>query len=343
MPKINVDYLKICKDLTKDLPKRTKEVISRRFGFERGERETLESIGKEYGITRERVRQIERDGFLRIEPKLKNYENIFKHFEAELRTAGDLKREDVLFDQLAEDKNSNCLYFLLTVTKPFQRFSESQEFYPLWTINTNSLSLAKKVMDAFVGKFEEIKKPLSFDEIYNLYDKEMSDFFDKPLNSQALLSYIEASKKIEPGYEGYFGLKEWPEITPRGMKDKAYLVFKKEQKPLHFLEVARLIGRYFEQEKVYPQTVHNELIRDPRFVLIGRGLYALREWGYEPGVVKDIIFKVLKTAGKPLTKEEVIESVLKQRLVKENTVLLNLQGSGEFKRTPEGKYTIRKA
>ncbi|PIP23256.1 MAG: hypothetical protein COX90_02755 [Candidatus Nealsonbacteria bacterium CG_4_10_14_0_2_um_filter_38_17] len=343
MPKTNINYLKICKDLTKDLSQRTKEVISRRFGFETGERKTLESIGDEYGITRERVRQIERDGFSRIEPKLKNYENVLGHFEAELRTAGDLKREDLLFDQLAGGKNNNCLYFLLTVTKPFQRFSESQEFYPLWTINTNSLGLAKKVVDAFAGKFEEIKKPLSFDEIYNLYDKEMATSFDKPLNSQALLSYIEASKKIEPGYERYFGLKEWPEITPRGMKDKAYLVLKKEQKPLHFVEVARLIGCYFNQEKVYPQTVHNELIRDPRFVLVGRGLYALKEWGYEPGVVKDVIFKVLKTAGKPLTKEEVVQAVLKQRLVKENTVLLNLQGRGEFKRTPEGKYTVRKA
>ena len=342
MEKIHINYPKICKDLTKDLSPRTKEVILRRFGFENGKRETLEAIGQEYGITRERVRQIEKDGFSRMEPRLKNYDDVVDHFQAQIRTSGDLKREDILLSQLGGGKNNSCVYFLLTVAKPFQRFSDSPEFYPVWTINPSSLAAAKKVIDAFAGKFEEIKQPLTFDEIYDIYQKELVKSSDKPLNSQALLSYVEASKKIEPGYEGRFGLKEWPEISPRGMKDRAYLVFKKEQKPLHFIDVAKLIGSYFDQDKVFPQTVHNELIRDPRFVLVGRGLYALKEWGYEPGVVKDVIYNVLKAAGESLTKEEVVQAVLKQRLVKENTVLLNLQSGKEFMRTLEGKYTVKK-
>ena len=87
-----------------------------------------------------------------------------------------------------------------------------------------------------------------------------------------------------------------------------------------------------------PQTVHNELIKDPRFVLVGRGLYALKEWGYEEGQVKDVILKILKEARKPLPKEEILAGVLKQRMVKENTVLLNLNNKKYFLKTPEGKY-----
>ena len=121
------------------------------------------------------------------------------------------------------------------------------------------------------------------------------------------------------------------------MKDKAYLVFKKENKPLHFTEVASLI------DSALPQTVHNELIKDSRFVLVGRGIYALKEWGYERGYVKDVIFKVLKSAQKPLDREEILEKVLEQRIVKKNTVLLNLSNKNYFLRTSEGNYTIKEA
>jgi DNA-directed RNA polymerase delta subunit len=88
------------------------------------------------------------------------------------------------------------------------------------------------------------------------------------------------------------------------------------------------------------RSVHNELIRDRRFVLIGRGIYALREWGYFPGEVKDIIFKFLKEEG-PLTKEEILERIKKQRMVKENTVLINL--AKYFERDEKGRYRIKTA
>ena len=90
-------------------------------------------------------------------------------------------------------------------------------------------------------------------------------------------------------------------------------------------------------------TVHNELIKDSRFVLVGRGLYALKEWGYEPGVVKEVIAKVLRAEDKPLTKEEVFQKVLKQRLIKENTILLNLQDKSCFFKDEAGRYTIKEA
>jgi hypothetical protein len=152
-----------------------------------------------------------------------------------------------------------------------------------------------------------------------------------------LVSYLEISKNIQRNSEGLFGLREWPEINPRGVKDKAYLVFKKQNKPLHFTQVASLIGQ------ALPQTVHNELIKDPRFVLVGRGTYALKEWGYEPGRVREVIFKILSKEKKPLTKKEILAKVLKQRLVKETTVLLNLSNKEYFLKNPQGKYQIREA
>ncbi len=147
---------------------------------------------------------------------------------------------------------------------------------------------------------------------------------------------MEISKKIQQNKEGLFGLSDWPEINPRTIKDKAYLVLKKNQKPLHFSRITDLI-----EGGALVQTVHNELIKDPKFILVGRGIYALKEWGYEPGYLKDIILKVLKESQKPLTKQEILSAVFEQRMVKENTVLLNLSNKKYFLRDDKGRYLIR--
>ena len=113
---------------------------------------------------------------------------------------------------------------------------------------------------------------------------------------------------------------------------------KKKKKPLHFTAVAQGIS-----QDALPQTVHNELIKDQRFVLVGRGLYALEEWGYSPGVVREVIAKEMKKVERPITREEVIKKVLLQRQVKPNTILLNLTNKKYFIKNSQGKYFIRQA
>ena len=186
---------------------------------------------------------------------------------------------------------------------------------------------ARKIISLLYQKLEELKKPLALKELANFASQ----------NTLTLESCLDVSKKIQKNSEGVFGLKDWPEINPRGVKDRAYLLFKKTQEPLHFTRVAHML------EGSLVQTVHNELIRDPRFVLVGRGTYALKEWGYEPGQVKEVIAKILQAGKKPLTKEEILNQVLKQRMVKENTVFLNLNNKKYFSRTKQGKYQIQEA
>ena len=331
---MKLNYQKICQDLIKDLPQRQKDIVEQRFGLEDEERKTLEAIGRGYGITRERVRQIEEDGFSKIRPKLEKYQEVFQYFEGEIEKFGGLRKEDILLNSLAGSKFQNQVFFLLILGEKFQRFAENKVFHSLWAIDQNSFNFAKEVLDFLSKKLLEINQPLSF---ANLLKKANLQF--KSLTSRSLQSYLEISKRIQPGIEGNYGLKDWPEINPRGVRDRAYLVFKKEKRPLHFAQVTRLINNSkFEKISQPPaliQTVHNELIKDQRFVLVGRGLYVLGEWGYQPGVVKDVISMILQEEKKPLTKEEIIDRVLKQRIVKVNTILLNL---GHFPKTANGKY-----
>jgi len=318
----NFNYKEICSELLSDLKEREKEIISRRFGLDGRDRETLQSIGQDFSICRERIRQIEEVGLGKIKPKIEKYQKVFQNFLGYFKRFGNLRKEDILLTELGGEKWQNEAYFLLSIKEPFQRVSHTNDYHSLWTVDQNSLQLAKRVISFLYNQLQKTGKPLSFEDLNH----------PSSLKKEAIISYLEISKKIQKNREGLYGLKDWPEINPRGIKDKAYLVFKKIGKPLHFSQVANLI------EGSHLQTVHNELIRDSRFVLVGRGTYALQEWGYYPGEVKDVIFKVLKEAEKPLPKEEILKKVLEQRLVKENTILLNLSNKKYFLRDSQGRY-----
>jgi DNA-directed RNA polymerase delta subunit len=331
------NYYNTCSKLLKELPQKQQEVLLRRFGVGREERETLEKIGRDFGVTRERIRQIEKEALKKLERKKEERElkKIFYLFNEYLKRKGGLKREDLLLSELGGSKFKNEVYFLLHLGDDFNRFTESEKFYTFWAIEKNLLEKVVSLLESLVSFFQKEKKPLFEDELPKVIKEE------KP---EVLMSSVEVSKHIEKGPLGHVGLVNWPEIKPKGVRDKAYLALKKAGEPLHFRDIAvyssELEGEACPKKQVLPQTVHNELIKDGRFVLVGRGIYALKEWGYNPGTVKDIIASVLKKAKKPLSKEEIINEVLKQRIVKENTILLNLQNKNFFSRTKEGKYTL---
>jgi len=323
------NYSKICEDIFKTLPLRQKEILERRFGILTGEKETLDSIGKDFNLTRERIRQIEKESFAKMEKEKEKRElkNVFFYFEKYLKENGGLRREDVLLNDLGGDKFNKHIYFLLTFADDFFRISEDDKFYSFWTIQKETLTKIESILKTILKKFEEINKLLSEDEILKKAKSE----------PEILHSLLEIAKKIERDKENnYYGLTDWPEIRPKGVKDRAYLIFKKEQKPLHFIDIAELIGN-----KAHAQTVHNELIKDERFVLVGRGTYALREWGYEPGTVQEIISKILEKEKNPISKEQLLKKVQKQRLVKENTILLNLSNGKHFLKDENGNYSLK--
>lgn len=316
---MSFNYSKICSEILKRLPDRQKQTILRRFGLQTGRRETLQALGNDFGITRERVRQIEKDAIERIRPKLKNYQKVLHYFNTQLKKTGGLRKEDIFLSELGGENYRQHIFFLLSLAEPFTRFAETAQFYSCWAINHDSFNRAKKFINSFYQKLIKANKPLLLSSALPF-----SEYF------------LEISKIIQKNSDGLFGLKNWPEINPSNIKDKAFVVLKKSGKPLHFRDVASLIG-----PDALIQTVHNELIRDQRFVLVGRGLYALREWGFKEGDVKDVILEVLKEAGRPLSKEDILEKVSKQRFVKKNTILLNLNNQKCFLKTPEGKYSIQ--
>jgi len=315
------DFKTIANDLISGLNSKEKEVISRRFGFEGKEKETLEAIGKDFGVSRERIRQIQEMATKKIQQNLGKYKNVFEFFEKKFQEFEGLRKEINLLSELTE-KAKNEVFFLLSLWPKFERIPENKEFFAFWVNKKEAKERLNGVIKKVISILQEKKETLSLEEIGSHFS----------LKKEVLKEWIEISKRIGKDKKGFYGLKEWPEITPRGVRDKAYLVLKEIGKPLHFSEIAKFI------ENANVHTVHNELIRDQKFVLIGRGIYALAEWGYEKGQVKDIILKIFKEERKPLTKEEIIDKVLKQRMVKRSTILTNLSDRKYFLRDDEGRY-----
>ena len=334
---MNFNYQKICMDIIEDLPERTKDILSRRFGFDNYQKETLESIGESYNITRERVRQIEENGMNKIQKKVKTIsQKPFDYFKRELEFFGGLKKQDLFLEKLGQEKDSPYILFLLTIEKSLKRYLETENFYSVWAVNTNFFNKAKKIINLLEKELEKRNEPMLLED-FDIYKK-------RELNSAVLRSYVEMSKHILKTKENLYGFASWPEINPRGIKDRAFIALKKENKPMHFTDIAGFIRAQIQNTKPsLIKTVHNELIKNPRFVLVGRGLYALQEWGYQSGYVKDVIFSVLQKSNKPLSKQQIIQQVAKQRFVKNSTILLNLNDKNQFLKNANEKYTIKEA
>jgi DNA-directed RNA polymerase delta subunit len=334
------NYKQIYQKLTKGLSQKTKDIFDRRFGVKTGTPETLEAIGQTFGITRERVRQIEEVGFNYVRKQNKELlDSIYTSFINYFEDKGGFKREEIVLEELGGKNQKPYVLFLLTLSDNFFRVCEKKDFYYFWSTIPEAKTTVKETLSQLVSDMQKLGKSISTDEFYN----EISS--KRGLSKSATLSYLEVSKRIQDNKEGRLGLTDWPEIKPRGVRDRAFLVFKKSEKPLHFTEVAQLIDRLeynLPNKKTYPQTVHNELIKDNRFVLVGRGTYALAEWGYIPGTIKDIIIKVLSDKKSPAHRDEIVKEVLAQRLVAKNTVLMNLNNKKHFEKDSEDRYFLRK-
>lgn len=336
------------RDLLKHLAnKRTREILVRRFGVGKKAGETLEAIGRDYGISRERVRQIENDGLaaLRRQEVLSQFRPALTTISRYLKQYGSLRREDLLLNELTQHlskpyQGQGSLRLFLTLGN-FYFSPENQDFYSFWAESVKVFNKTKEVVSVLTKAFAGKGATLPEKQVSQLSHQLLPQM---NLSAKALLSVVATSRQIEPNAYGEYGLVSWSEVTPRGVKDKAYMVFRKAQTPLHFRQVAELINQvdFGDMRRAHPQTVHNELIKDPRFVLVGRGLYALKEWGYQAGTVRDLITQLMRQNG-GLAKKEIVQAIMGQRQVCENTILVNLQNRKYFVRNDKGVYNIKEA
>lgn len=317
---------------------REREIVSRRFGlFDR--KETLEQIGELLGITRERVRQLEKAVVTRLkvsaeQGSLPNVPEIQTRLSEQLESLGGIARVSQLSDNFGDNSRLEQarIAFLARLCPDLIVIEEDDNYYYAVGIRKNfDEAAAKAAVQKLIDTIKKLGEPKTIEEVAKAAD--MS-------NVEQAAALASTSKQLAT-LNGRWGLVKWPMVNPKNIRDKIYVILKEHGKHLHFNEIAAAIkDSEFKRKDVTTQAIHNELIKDKRFVLIGRGIYALKEWGYEKGTVADIITEVLKKAGEPLHRDEIVKRVLKSRYVKETTILLNLQGKPQFKRVAKATYAL---
>lgn len=338
--------------IVKTLSPRNRDIISRRFGLASGKRETLESIGKSYSITRERVRQIEEFTMKQLASTVDSHKEVQKYISQIknlLQREGGVMKEKDIFRVLSGnekyDVTNAALVFLLSLTKDIVRGEENDRHHAFWALDHKEKDAFHEDTTSLVSALKKNQRVIAWEKLPEFATKtNVAGGNGRDISDKRLATFLSISKDIDKNIFGEVGLAAWPEIKPKGVRDKAYLIMKKEGQPRHFSEIAGLINQAnFDNKKVNIQTVHNELIKDERFVLVGRGMYALSEWGYKAGTVKDVLIEILKNSSRPLNRSALISKVQGARMVKENTIILNLQDSNYFVKNPDGTYHLRKA
>jgi len=317
---------------------REREIISRRFGlYDR--RETLEQIGELLGITRERVRQLEKAVITRLKTAankdLPHIKTVAKLFSEKLNNMGQVARVADLSALLTKDNSKidqSRVSFLAKLSPKLSVIDDNDFFnHSVGITAVHDEAAIIKQVNKIIKAIQDINEPVNIEKVAEIV-------VDKDARHVAALA--STSKQLAT-LNNRWGLIKWPMVNPKNIRDKIYVILYEGKKPLHFNEIAKAIkDSGFRRNDVTTQAIHNELIKDKRFVLIGRGIYALKEWGYDKGTVADVITKVLKKSGEPLHRDEIVKRVLKSRQVKETTILLNLQGKAQFKRVAKATYTL---
>jgi len=341
-------FSKVIANALKELSPRQRDVIVARFGLEgKNEGETLAAIGDRFHITRERVRQIENGAMATVAKNVKEHDEtlatlakVKNYIVAKGGVAG---KADVTAyaATLVKGASLNQLDFLAEASGTFTAHREDEDFLPLYAASDKEWKFAKSFAEKWTGALRSRRGQV----FSGSYRAELASFVKEGAASPAVAeNYLGLTKRVGKNPYGDEGLSEWTEICPKTIRDKIYLVLRKNNEPLHFESIARRINevKFGDGQKALGPTVHNELIKDERFVLVGRGMYGLRERGYEPGIAREVIAKILKEKG-PMLAKDVVSHVTKQRFFKPNTVVINLQNKSLFEHLPDGRYRVREA
>jgi hypothetical protein len=324
--KLATSIIANCTKLKKD---REKDILVARFGIGKPAK-TLNGIGTTYGITRERVRQIVNNAIKKIQKNCDMAEAKKRITEIEdfVRDSGGFAPQAEIFKHfnVEEKHEQNAIRFVASLSNELTLLKESNITRQGFIGPKVKQSQIKEVIREAVATLKEKGEVLGLDELKIKEDNALVE------------SSLRGAKQLMETDKGKWGLAKWPHVNPKSIRDKSKYIMIRHGEPIHYSVLTKKISD-FGTKNVTKQSVHNELIKNTDFVLVGRGIYALREWGYNPGVVEEVIVEVLTEAGKPLHKNEIIDRVLEKRIVKASTVILNLQ-KNRFKRVGKAVYTL---
>lgn len=335
------------KEILEALSEKEKNVIERRIGLH-WEKETLQNIWDSFSpnITRERVRQIEDSWIKKIGRVIKatTLVKLQEFAKDTLEEHGGLLTKEKLINAIIKwfdlEKNINASILETIVQSDYDIVKSKPKLGTKTYFYLPKIS--KKTIDAIYKEALSIlKKRKDVMEKASLYEMIKINLKNNALKNTFIDAVLEVYEDIVSGEETLIWLEKWKILNPKTLKDKAVYILRKEKIPMHFVSIANKITESMG-EKVKVNTVHNELIRNNEFVLVGRWIYALKDWGiYKPGTVLDVIIDIMRKNWEAMSTEEIIAKVLKVRKVKNTTIYMNLQNKKIIQRVWRNYYQLK--
>lgn len=319
------------------LNKQQREVVVLRFGLDDEKKWVLQEIADKYSLTRERIRQIQNTALKQLgkDPCVKALSEAVDHVEDALRSCGGVLSEERLCMtcEASTKKEKNYINLLLTIADRFYLSPENDEADRYWYLDDESKKKADVILQHLHGELAKEKdRVFKKEEIQGLLEH-------APHDVEAEYDvFADLSKKIGTNYLGEWGLKNHPEIKLNTLAGYITVILRIAQKPLHFTEISEKISEV-RGAPCHQESCHNELVRREDFVLVGRGMYALRDLGYRSGTVADIVAEILKENG-PMTRPLIIASLKKERIVKDQSIISALNNSGRFGKNENKEYFL---
>ncbi len=341
------ELVKSFEDILKSLSEREKNVIERRIWLN-WERETLQSIWNSLtpSVTRERIRQIEESGIKKMWRMVKwsILANIQKKAIEYLNFHWWIISSERIINNIIKDfkiENNINKYIIETVIESDYDINKSKQklgckiYFYLPHIQRNDVdSCHKEIIKILKKKKDVMDKDVLLEQVV----KNLKE--NKNINRVFADSVVDLFADLVEWEENLVWLEKWKILNPATLKDKALYVLKKEKTPMHFVDISNKITEYLG-EIVKVNTIHNELIKSDDFVLIWRGIYALRDWWFKPGTVMDVIVSILKKKWEAMSTNDIKKEVLKVRNVEPSTVYMNLQNREKIERVGRNYYQLK--
>ncbi len=328
-------------------------VLMRKFWLDGNKGIPLQRIGKEYNLTRERIRQIESQALMRFRRLIvgnTTYMEVLDKAKEILEQNGWFLEEKLLISKLVNEKlfkfsKQELLLILVSdfdiiYLKRNRLIDKSFYLDNLYEDILTRIALTVEEYFSKRGKSQETNEFISY--MKGLFSKEYSDVAF--LNRDDFYINLFNSLRAVTTFDGRVWLLSFSDVNPRTIKLKLVHVLRKMKKPLHYQDIPKRIMEIFPGKNIKVNTVHNELVKNGDiFVNMWLGLYGLKEWWFEGGLVKDIIKRIMKRNDRPMGVKELEKEVLKEKMVSHNTVMINLQKHKDiFERVDKGVYKLRK-
>ena len=341
--------VKIVKFLASELSDRSKDIIFMRYGIKDGKKHSFQEIGDNYGITRERVRQLEEISHKKMYKKYQENDpeviEFFEHIHSLIEQKGGLMHEDKIIEELGlSQKERFPLKLILFLHNNLYRTSESLDFKLHWFTQEKTSKIFNSVMKNIHRKVKPIHGVYTEEDMIGIFLKEFSSVIKKNVSTHKTISkdksmyWLSTSKRINSNLLGEWGHIDCDEISLKNVNAKAALILRKNNGPMHFLDITKKICS-LTGKKVNNATCHNELVRSDRFVLLGRGKYGLSSTVKYTSSLENMVEDIVRRENK-ISIKDLIKRVSMERDLKDATIVRFLFDKKKYLRNKEGLYSL---